>query len=276
MFLHRIEDWDDAYLNWPNIPRSERWPQAWIDPSTAFREAMAAAGRTKLDVAYGPAPRQLIDYFLPQTTPKGLVVFVHGGYWMRLEKTFWSHLAAGPLAHGYAVAMPSYTLCPDIRISGITREVGKAVEAAAEAVAGPIHLAGHSAGGHLATRMASITSPLSAAVRARIGNVLSISGVHDLRPLMRTEQNATLKIDEAEALGESPALLRPLPQTRLTCWVGANERSEFVRQNALLASIWRGLGAATAAAEEPDRHHFNVVEGLASPDHAMTKALLSD
>ena len=274
MFLHRIADWDDAYANWPNIPRSERWPDGWIEPAKAFRESWAQ--RTRLDVPYGPAPRNMIDFYLPEGTPRGLVVFVHGGYWMRLEKSFWSHLSAGPLAHGYAVAMPSYTLCPDIRIAGITAEVGKAIELAAAEIGGPIHLTGHSAGGHLVTRMVSATSPLPEAVRARIGNVVSISGVHDLRPLMRIANNEILKIDEAEALAESPALLRPLPDTRLTCWVGGNERSEFLRQNASLASIWKGLGAATAAVEEPDRHHFNVVDGLASPDHPLTKALLAD
>lgn len=274
MFLHRIADWDDAYANWPNIPRSERWPDGWIEPAKAFRESWAQC--TRLDVRYGPAPRNLIDFYLPEGVPKGLVVFVHGGYWMRLEKSFWSHLSAGPLAHGYAVAMPSYTLCPDIRISGITAEVGKAIELAAAEIAGPIHLTGHSAGGHLVTRMASSTSPLPQDVRARIGNVVSISGVHDLRPLMRIANNEILKIDEAEALAESPALLRPLPGTRLTCWVGGNERSEFLRQNTLLASIWKGLGAATAAVEEPDRHHFDVVDGLISPDHPLTKALLAD
>jgi len=271
--LHRIEDWDDAYANWPNIPRSERWPDAWIAPAGAFREQLGP--RARLDIAYGPAPRNLIDLYMPETAPKGLVVFVHGGYWMRLEKSYWSHLAAGPLAHGYAVAMPAYTLCPDIRIGGITREIGKAIELAAREVAGPIHLAGHSAGGHLVTRMVSETSPLPGDVSARIGNVLSISGVHDLRPLMRIANNRILKIDLEEAKAESPALLAPLPDTRLVCWVGGNERSEFIRQNALLASVWKGLGAATAAVEDPDRHHFDVVDGLSDPRHAMTKALLA-
>jgi arylformamidase len=35
--------------------------------------------------------------------------------------------------------------------------------------------------------------------------------------------------------------------------VGGAERSEFLRQNALLANIWTGLGAETSSAEEPDR-----------------------
>ena len=172
--------------------------------------------------------------------------------------------------------MPSYTLCPQTRISGITREIGAAVAAAAAMVAGPIHLTGHSAGGHLATRMISATSPLSDALRARVGNTVSISGVHDLRPLMRLALNADLKLDEAEAAAESPALLRPIEGARLTCWVGAGERGEFIRQNALLANIWTGLGALTRVVEEADRHHYSIIEGLTDPTHPMMRELLAD
>jgi arylformamidase len=275
MLFHQVRDWDDAYANGPNIARGERWPGLWVEPAAAFREALEAQGRAKLDQSYGDRPRNRFDLFLPEGKPKGLVVYIHGGFWLRLDKSFWSHLAAGPLAHGHAVAMPSYTLCPDIRISGIVQEVGAAIEKAATLVEGPIRLTGHSAGGHLATRMVTTTSPLSEATRARIANTVSISGVHDLRPMMRTAMNADLKLDEAEALAESPALLRPLEGARVTSWVGGAERAEFRRQNALLANIWTGLGAVTSCVEEPDRHHFDVIDGLADPDHALTRTLLT-
>jgi len=74
-------------------------------------------------------------------------------------------------------------------------------------------------------------------VASRIRHVVSISGVHDLRPILRTGMNATLAIDEAEAQAESPALLRPKDNARITCWVGGGERAEFLRQSALLANI---------------------------------------
>jgi arylformamidase len=61
----------------------------------------------------------------------------------------------------------------------------------------------------------------------------------------------------------------------VTCWVGAGERSEFIRQNALLANIWKGLGAETAVVEEPDKHHFNVLDGLEDPNHPLVDALFS-
>ncbi|BCH31599.1 esterase [Mesorhizobium sp. L-8-10] len=276
MICRRIEDWDDAYTNGAHIAGGERWPAAWVEPARAFREELASAGRARLDLAYGSGERNRFDLFLPETETKGLVVFVHGGYWLRLDKSFWSHLAAGPLAHGYAVAMPSYTLCPDIRISGIVSEVAAAIGAAAAMINGPLMLTGHSAGGHLVSRMISATSPIAAPVQARIRHVVSISGVHDLRPIMRTAMNGDLRIDEAEALTESPALLRPMDNARITCWVGGGERAEFIRQNALLANVWTGLGASTAAVIEPDRHHFSIIDGLADAAHPLTHCLLGD
>jgi arylformamidase len=274
--LHGISDWDNAYANGVNIPRGDAWPDAWVEPAKAYREGLLAEGRVSLDVPYGEGPRHRFDAFMPKGSPKGLVVFIHGGYWMRFDKSFWSHLARGAVESGYVVAMPSYTLSPDIRIGGIVAEMGKAITAIAGQFGGSIHLTGHSAGGHLATRMITATSPLPVEIRARIVKVVSISGVHDLRPLMRTGMNATLQIDEAEALAESPALLLPMEKARLTCWVGAGERAEFIRQNELLANVWIGLGAMTEKVEEPDRHHFNIIDGLADPQHSLTRTLLLD
>ncbi|CAH1688858.1 Alpha/beta hydrolase family protein [Hyphomicrobiales bacterium] len=274
MLEYCVEDWDGAYSNSDNIAGGHRWPALWMEAAEQFRDGLTAAGRARLDIAYGSAPRQRLDLFLPEAKPKGLVVFVHGGYWMESDQRAWSHLAAGSVDSGYAVAMPTYTLCPDIRIAGIAGEVARAIGTAAALIEGPIVLSGHSAGGQLVSRMVSATTPLPDAARQRIRNVISISGLHDLRPLMKTSMNAVLRIDEPEALAESPALLRPMSAVRIICWAGGAERQEFLRQNALLANIWSGLGAATTVVVEPDRHHFNILDGLADAEHPLTRALL--
>ena len=273
---HRIADWDNGYANGANIAGGDRWPAAWDRPARAFRVRLLAEGRARLDIVYGDKPRNRFDLFLPAVAPKGLVVFIHGGYWMESDKASWSHLAGGAVARGFAVAMPAYTQCPAIRIGGVAGEVAAAIGKAAAMVEGPLMLTGHSAGGHLATRMVTTTTSLASDVAKRIRQVVSISGLHDLRPLMRTAMNATLAIDEQEALDESPALLRPMQGARVACWVGGGERSEFLRQSALLANIWTGLGAATSSVVEPDRHHFDIVDGLADPDHPLTRTLVGE
>ena len=140
-------------------------------------------------------------------------------------------------------------------------------------VSGPIRLSGHSAGGQIVTRLVSEGTALPDAVLDRIDRLMSISGVHDLRPLLKTAMNDIIGLDADEARAESPALLAPVRDVSLTCWVGANERSEFVRQNALLANVWRGLGLATEAVEEPDRHHFDVIDGLAEVASPIARAM---
>lgn len=274
--FHRVTDWTDAYTNGAHIPEGSRWPGAWEAPAAAFRERLSSDRRAELGLSYGAGGRNSLDLFLPDgpEEPKGLVVFVHGGYWVALDRSYWSQFAAGPLAHGHAVAIPSYTLCPDIRIADIKFEIAAAVALAASRVRGPIRLVGHSAGGHLVTRLVCSDTPLAPDIRSRIAHVLSLSGLHDLRPLLKIETNAKLRLDEAEATVESPALLRPIDGVRLTCWVGGAERAEFRRQNALLSNIWTGLGASTRCVEEPDRHHFDVLDGLADPNHSLTKTLL--
>lgn len=275
MFGHSVRDFEIAYQNGAHIARSDRWPAAWDAAAADFRARMTAAGRAELDLAYGDHARHRYDLFLPDEAPRGIAVFVHGGYWMAFDKSTWSHLAEGAVSQGFAVALPSYRLAPEVTIPAITEDVAAAVAAVAGRIGGPIHLSGHSAGGHLVTRMVCRTSPLAPEIQARVAHVVSLSGVHDLRPLIRTDMQKTLGLDEATAERESPALLRPVDGTRLTCWVGGAERAEFRRQNALLANIWTGLGATTFAWEEPDRHHFDVVDDLADPRSQLVRCWLS-
>ncbi len=270
--MFNITDWDDAYANAANIPGGDNWPAAWVAPAQKFRDQ----ARGQLDIAYGADPREAYDLFLPEDAPKGLVVFVHGGFWVRLDKSYWSNLAAGPVAAGWAVAMPSYTLCPDTSVTGIVAQIASAVEHAAGQVAGPVRLTGHSAGGHIVTRLMCDDSPLSNDVADRVRHVVSISGLHDLRPLLRTKLNDAIRLTPDEATRQSPALCTPRGGIPLTCWVGQSERSEFLRQNDLLPNIWKGLGASTQAIAEPDRHHFNVIDGLADANSPLCKTLLGD
>ncbi|MGJ5038538.1 alpha/beta hydrolase [Bradyrhizobium sp. HKCCYLRH3059] len=272
--LYAVKDWDNAYANGPNIAGGERWPGLWVAPAESYRADMVGQGRAKLDIAYGAHDRQRLDLFLPEGAPKGLVVFVHGGYWMRLDKSFWSHLARGPIARGHAVAMPSYRLCPEVGIADISTDVAQAIARAMDEVAGPVALTGHSAGGHLVSRMICRGAPLPPERQGRITSVVSISGLHDLRPLQRTAMNDTLHIDDATAAKESPALLVPVDGVKVTAWVGGAERNEFRRQAQLLANIWIGLGATTAYVEAPDRHHFDVIDELADADSALMTALV--
>ncbi len=271
MELPVIHDWDDAYANGAYIEGADEYPARWAGLAQAYRDRLLGEGRAQLDIEYGSTAREKLDLFLPVQKPRGLAVFVHGGYWMAFDKSSWSHLAQGGLDNGWAVAMPSYTLAPEAHLTRMSMQVATAIQCAARKVEGPIRLSGHSAGGHLVTRQICGQSPLNSDVQSRIEKVVSISGLHDLRPLMKTEMNKSLVLDEDEAIAESAALQRPIPGADLMCWVGAKERPEFLRQNKLLANIWAGFGVSTGWHEAVGKHHFNVIDDLANAQSELAK-----
>ncbi|MEM5585012.1 alpha/beta hydrolase [Roseibium sp. AS2] len=263
-----ITDWDDAYANAAHIPGAEAYIERWAEDAAEFRKSWM---EKDLDIVYGEGARRRFDMFRPDRASKGLVVFVHGGYWLRFDKTFWSHFSGGALAGGWTTCMPSYDLAPAVGIADITGEIAAAITAAARRVGGPIRLTGHSAGGHLVTRMICEDSPLPTDVLERIERVVSISGLHDLRPLRNTTMNASFRLSEEEAMAESPALQKPATDCPVIAWVGGAERPEFLRQARLLADAWPNASYR----EDPERHHFDVIDGLKNSESTLTRTLLA-
>ncbi|MFK7861199.1 MAG: alpha/beta hydrolase [Granulosicoccus sp.] len=274
MIEQAIVDWDNAYENGGHIVGGGQYPAHWQNLSEQFRQECPG----EFDVSYGSGLRERYDLFVPDPgkfeNAHGLFVFIHGGYWQRTDKSFWSFLARGALDAGWSVAIPSYVLCPDASIAMIQKMVANCINQVAERVDGPIILSGHSAGGQLVQAMMCENSTLSASVVQRLSHVLSISGLADLRPLLKTKLNDALRLDTQSASAGSPVLQQPITHVPLTAWVGAGERAEFIRQNALIANMWRGLGVCTRVVEEPDRHHFDVIEGLCDSQSPMMRAIL--
>jgi len=269
------QDWDDAFNNMGHVKNSHELPGFWAARASAYRSNLSK-DEIKQDIAYGNESRQILDIVWPAGSPKGLAIFVHGGYWMRLDKSYWTDFAEGARAQGWAVCIPSYTLTPQARISAITAEIGAAISTAAARVAGPICLSGHSAGGHLVARMLCSDSPLSLEVRERLHHTLSISGLHDLRPLLNTVMNETLNLDADEARLESAVLHHPFGTSPFTAWVGGGERPEFIRQSRLMDIMWQGLDVPTRCHIDGTHNHFTILEGLRDPDAPITHAFLGN
>jgi acetyl esterase/lipase len=262
---------DSAYANSDFIEGGADYPGRWAAEARQFREVEAANGRARLNDPYGPGTDQKMDIFHPAGRPAGVVVFVHGGYWMESGRSDWSHLARGASLRGWAVAVPSYTKAPEARVSAITTQIARAVEYAAGRVAGPVRLVGHSAGGHLVARMLCPDVGLRPDVLARLARVMPISPLADLRPLIETTMNATLGLTPDEAQDESPGLCADPAPVPVSIRVGGAERPAFLDQAHLLAEAWPD---ATLTIEE-GRHHFDVIEGLSDPGSPMLRALLA-
>lgn len=260
---------DDAWANAAYIPNAQGYIDDWTAEAADYRYRLSVSKRAILDQSYGSSDRQRYDVFLPTGTPKGLMIFIHGGYWLRFDKSFWSHFAQGGVDNGWVVALPSYDLCPAVSIPDITAQITRAIETiSAEFPDLPITITGHSAGGHLTARMLE-KGRFAPELETRITRAVPISPVADLRPIMETSMNDSFKLDEATAIAESPLFSRNSLDIPITVWVGGNERPVFIEQAKALSTAWDcGLHIAEG------RHHFDVIDGLKQANSDLTRAVL--
>lgn len=229
-------------------------------------QAMRGSYPWRFDLRYGAHDRETFDW-LPCGRPDApLFVFLHGGFWQSCEKEDFSFIASGPLARGWNVAMAEYALAPAASMTGIAAQIGRLLDhlaARPDLGRGPICLAGHSAGGHLAALYRG---------HPAVGAVLAISGLFDLEPISLCCWNDPLQLTEAEIERFSPQ--RQIgPGAPMLVAVGAEERPELVRQSRDYAQACRQAGQAAELLLLPGRNHFDILDDLADPQGVQLCAL---
>ncbi|MBL8589741.1 MAG: alpha/beta hydrolase [Methylobacteriaceae bacterium] len=229
------------------------------------RAAAARAARAPETLAYGPGPRETIEFYRAEAE-RGALAFIHGGYFRSLSTRQFSWLAAPWLARGVSVGLIEYPLCPEVSVADIVGSTRRGLTRFAAALdpATPLALAGHSAGGYLVAAM--LAEPPDPA--PNLAGALSLSGVFDLSPLIKTSINADIRLTPETAaaldlLRRSPALAAPL-----TLAVGAGEPEAFHRQSDALASVWADLSPERL---DQGTNHFDIVDALADPQSAIAR-----
>ncbi|MEO0546981.1 MAG: alpha/beta hydrolase [Pseudomonadota bacterium] len=277
-------DYTAEYDNSGRVPNAAELIDGYMLDAAFFRESYADHMET--DLLYGPEPRNMLDIFWPLSQSEDgetehnkaapLAMFIHGGYWQRLDRSSFSHMAGGLLAHGVAVAIPSYTLCPENTVEGIVNEIRRACIVLYQTHQRPITVVGHSAGGHLAACMlATDWSAIHPELpEDLVQSAVGISGLYDLLPLIHTPINEALGLDEDSARDASPVLWTPDALNRFEAWVGGDESDEYHRQSRELAEQWCMLGTPTEYVIAEGQNHFTVIDALTDPNSTMVRSIV--
>jgi arylformamidase len=252
----------------------------WDDASARTRGQL----RCDLDVAYGPAPSQRLDVFHPSLSPeqrsKGIMIFIHGGYWRAMDKRNNSFVAQVICAQGYTAVIPNYALCPQNTIEGIVQELlaccawtyRNATQMGSRADS--ITISGHSAGGHLAAMMLAARFDWVAEDLPQdlLKAGLSISGLYDLRPHARAPfLRNDIALHTPSAIRKVSPIHYTAPRATLYTVVGALEPKGFFEQDASIARAW-GKQVRTCA-PLPNHDHFTILSALDDPTSAMSRLL---
>jgi arylformamidase len=258
---------DAAYNNGAAVADRADWIARWKEKSAAVRASSGA----RLDIAYGPRPRERFDYLPSGAKQAPLFVFIHGGYWQSNEKETFAFVAEGPRTHGIDVAMLGYTLAPDVRLTDIVEEMHQALTYL-DRHAGDfsfdrqkIFVAGWSAGGHLTAAVAD---------HPAFRGGMPISGIFDLEPIALNYLNEKLLLDANEIASMSPLKTLSNKSPPLRVFVGGAELPELRRQSAQFAQTAQLRGLPVRLSELQGHHHFSILDEIARPDGALTRELL--
>jgi len=267
----------DKHLNigaaYPDLPqRLERWRA----DSAAVREQIEG----RLDLPYGPGPRERLDYF-PSSQAGANIVFIHGGSWRVLEKDTFSFIAAPLVRAGFNVAVINYPLAPSATLSEIVDSVRRAMLWLVSSPEGPrlasgrTAVVGHSAGGHLAAMLALTDWSMFGLTSAPFAAGCSIGGLYDIETVRHSFLNADLRLDS-----EGAALVSPLEHLRridipYLLAIAEHESPEFQRQHREFAVRWREQGQAVDAVQLDGHDHFSVLGAPLSAGGAVIARISS-
>lgn len=246
--------------------------------------AESARARAELplafDVAYGAHHAERLDVFpAARPGPAPVHVFIHGGYWQRMDKADFSFVVRGLRPAGAVTVVVNYGLVPSIDLDELVRQCRAAVawiyRHARRWGGDPdrITVSGHSAGGHLvamllATDWADFDAPADV-----VKGGCAISGLYDLEPIRLCYLNEVLKLTPEVARRNSPVHLPPGRPTPLILAVGGTEGAEYHRQTDDLASAWRARGLPVEVLDLAGHDHFSIVAELESPFSRLARAI---
>ena len=269
-----MTDYEAEYNNRALVPEHPALIEGWARDARDYREQ--ADG--EFDVSYELSPRTTYDLFLPEggMPDRGAIaLFIHGGYWQALDKSYFSHMARGANAHGLPVVVTNYTLCPEARVGDIVEEMSRLVAHLWDRFRKPVVAYGHSAGGHLTAALLATDWRGRDLPQRLVPAGLAISGLFDLQPLIGTSINEKLGLDRKEAIDASPVTLPAPVGTHLTASVGGGESNEFIRQSRVIADLWQRGGVDTELDIRGQDNHFTVIAPLADAGSDLTAKLVA-
>lgn len=230
---------------------------------------------------YGAHADEVLDAFPAKRPGSPVHVFLHGGYWRALTKDEASFYAEHIVSAGAAFVAVNYSLAPHVSLDTIVDQCRRAlvwVHRHAEALnADPkrIHVAGHSAGGHLAGMLAVTDWARAFGLPPdSIRGACVVSGLFEMEPIRLSHVNGWLRLDRDAAYRNSP--IRHIPASGcplIVAWADS-ETGEFIRQSREFGETWMARDFDCRLIEEANQNHFSVIDLMGDPSSRLGKAVL--
>lgn len=223
---------------------------------------------------YGRSEVQLLDIFAPNGATKvPVLVYLHGGAWLRGSRLDLCYPAPAVTGKGAALVVPEFDNVGVVPLPRMIEQCREAVDWTvrnAPSFGGDpdrIYLAGHSSGAHLASCVLLGDPPIKGA--------LLISGMYELHAPLLSARSKYVKISPQEL--DAASAMRHLGRIRCPVAVAwsVGDSPEFRRQAQVFAAALEGMGRLASRTEIFSPNHFEEPRQLADPDSALGRVLFS-
>ena len=260
------------YNNRYHVPDFEVHLKQWEDKSRLTEKDY----RIVKDISYGMRSRECLDIFpSPQKGSKTLI-FIHGGYWQKFDKSSF-HFIARTFADHITIVIINYPLIPSVNMDQLVESCRHAINWIHINIdkwngdPDQLYIAGHSAGAHLAAML--VTKENSQSDKSFIKGICTMSGLFDLVPIQLSNINDVLQMDKETATRNSPFLKDPFETCRLLITVGTEETDEFKNQSRKLTNNWKNKNNTVELLELPGLNHFSILSSIDDPDSLLNMSI---
>ena len=248
------------YNNRYHVPDFETHLQLWQRLSLQTEKELNIVK----DISYGPSKRECLDIVPSAKSNSKVLVFIHGGYWQKFDKSNFHFIAKTFYSYEITTVIINYPLSPVATMNEIVSSCHAALTWVHNNIktyngdANNIFIAGHSAGAHLAAMLLLKENTEMNFIKGICG----FSGLYNLMPIQHSNINDGLGMNSEMASKNSPALNEPTTICPIVLACGSDETDEFIDQSKELQKNWQQKINSIKFIEIPGLNHFSILSAI--------------
>ncbi len=237
----------------------------------------------KRNINYGSSALQNLDVYYNNNNKSNLPIhiFIHGGYWRALDKSYHTHMAKPFVEKEICFFNINYDLCPTVNLTEIKNQIIKAIIWVYKnannfnANNKNIVLSGHSAGAHLISLMLNIDWKSYGLEEGFIKGIALVSGIFDTEIVTNLKVNKEIGLTYKEAKKNNPFNQKPKFIVPTIISYGANEPSLWKDQSLKYMKYLNQHSYYCKKIVCENDNHFTLIDTLADKENTLVKEIIN-
>lgn len=242
-----------------------------------------------LDNPYGLTDHTKYDIYgsdLPNDAP--VFIYINGGYWQLLNKDYSGFPVPVLVANKIKVITIGHDRCPKVKLRDIVDQIKQAIDQILTFLLNSgcrcVWIAGHSAGAHLAATLLHDEKWIERATERGyfhlIKGLLLISGIYNIKPLVKISVNKPMQLTEDEIAEFSLSTVdikerKPIHNLKVIAIVGECDSPIFINETREYAQkVMSLVDNVEYILLRDDIDHFDIVENLLKADYVLTRMII--